>query len=149
LPLFAIRRKALQPVNPCAAIIPDPALHEKSTAGAEAAHGLRLLVVRATPAIYFNKITLKQGDVMVDKELLDILCCPETKQDVTLVEGDIIKKINAKIKEGTLKNRGGEVVKEAIDAGLLREDKKFLYPIREDIPIMLIDEAIPAEQFGA
>ncbi len=85
---------------------------------------------------------------MVDKELLDILCCPETKQDVALVEGDVIKRINAKIKEGTLKNRGGEVIKEAIDSGLLRQDKKYLYPIREDIPIMLIDEAIPFEEFG-
>ncbi|HMD67835.1 MAG TPA: hypothetical protein VKF42_03085 [Chitinivibrionales bacterium] len=86
---------------------------------------------------------------MVDKELLDILCCPETKQDVKLVESDVIAKINAKIKDGTLKNRGGEVVKEQIDAGLLREDKKYLYPIREDIPIMLIDEAIPFDQAGA
>jgi uncharacterized protein YbaR (Trm112 family) len=85
---------------------------------------------------------------MVDKELLDILCCPETKQDVVLVEGDVIAKINSRIKEGTLKNRGGDVIKEVIDAGLVREDKKYLYPIREDIPIMLIDEAIPFEEFA-
>ena len=91
----------------------------------------------------------EKGAIMVDKELLDILCCPETKQDVTLVEGDVIAKINAKIKEGALKSRGGEVIKEKIDAGLLRKDKKFLYPIREDIPIMLIDEAIPFDQFEA
>ncbi len=84
---------------------------------------------------------------MVDKELLDILCCPETKQDLQLVEGETIKKINAKIKAGEIKNRGGEVVKEPIDAGLLREDRKYLYPIREDIPIMLIDEAIPFDKF--
>lgn len=80
---------------------------------------------------------------MVDKVLLDILCCPETKQDLTLVDQATITKINQMIKKGELKNRGGEVVKEPIDAGLLREDHKFLYPIREDIPIMLIDEAIP------
>jgi len=86
---------------------------------------------------------------MVDKELLDILCCPETKQDLTLIEGDVITKINAKIKEGKVKNRGGEVVKEPIDAGLLREDRKFIYPIREDIPIMLIDEAIPFDGFDS
>jgi uncharacterized protein YbaR (Trm112 family) len=85
---------------------------------------------------------------MVDKELLDILCCPETKQDVVLVEGDVIAKINNRIKEGSLKNRGGDVIKEAIDAGLVREDKKYLYPIREDIPIMLIDEAIPFDDFN-
>ncbi len=29
-----------------------------------------------------------------------------------------------------------------IDEGLVREDAKILYPVREDIPIMLIDEAI-------
>lgn len=86
---------------------------------------------------------------MVDKELLDILCCPETKQDVTLVEGAPIEAINARIKEGTLKNRAGETIKETIDSGLVREDKKFLYPIREDIPIMLIDEAIPYEEFAS
>jgi uncharacterized protein YbaR (Trm112 family) len=85
---------------------------------------------------------------MVDKELLDILCCPETKQDVVLVEGDVIAKINNRIKDGSLKNRGGDVIKEAIDAGLVREDKKYLYPIREDIPIMLIDEAIPFDEFS-
>ena len=85
---------------------------------------------------------------MVDKELLDILCCPETKQDLTLVDQKTIEKINSIIKKGELKNRGGETVKEPIDAGLLREDKKYMYPIREDIPIMLIDEAIPYEQFA-
>jgi uncharacterized protein YbaR (Trm112 family) len=86
---------------------------------------------------------------MVSKELLDILCCPETKQDLTLIEGEAIKKFNARIKSKEVKNRGGELVKEPIDAGLLRTDKKFLYPIRQDIPIMLIDEAIPYSEFEA
>jgi uncharacterized protein YbaR (Trm112 family) len=84
---------------------------------------------------------------MVDKELLDILCCPETKQDIEYLQGAVIDQINKKIKEGFVKNRAGETVKESIDAGLLREDRKYLYPIREDIPIMLIDEAIPFEAF--
>ncbi len=84
---------------------------------------------------------------MIDKELLDILCCPETKQDIEYVEGDVIRTINEKIKQGGLKNRGGDEIKEAIDAGLLREDRKYLYPIRQDIPIMLIDEAIAFKDF--
>jgi uncharacterized protein YbaR (Trm112 family) len=84
---------------------------------------------------------------MVDKELLGILCCPETKQDIEYVEGTAIENINRKIRHGELKNRGGETVKEPIDAGLIREDRKFLYPIRQDIPIMLIDEAIGFEPF--
>ena len=86
---------------------------------------------------------------MVDSKLLDILCCPETKQDIALVDDSVIKKINSSIKAGSLKNRGGETIKEPIDAGLLREDRKYLYPIREDIPIMLIDEGIPFASFDS
>ncbi|MGD9200075.1 MAG: hypothetical protein PVI26_00805 [Chitinispirillia bacterium] len=84
---------------------------------------------------------------MISKELLDILCCPETKQDIQYIEGKVIEKINKKIEGGSLKSRNNEIVKETIDAGLLREDRKFLYPIKDDIPIMLIDEAIPFEEF--
>jgi|WetSurMetagenome_2_1015567.scaffolds.fasta_scaffold16751_3 uncharacterized protein len=90
---------------------------------------------------------LSQGAfTMVEKELLDILCCPETKQDLTLIQGAVISRLNDRIKEGTLRNRAGETIKEPMDAGLLREDKKYLYMIREDIPIMLIDEAIPYDE---
>lgn len=82
---------------------------------------------------------------MVDPELLDMLCCPETKEDVSLADGPLVEKLNKLAESGQLKNRGGEIVKEKMDAGLLRADRKYLYPIREDIPIMLIDEAIPLE----
>ena len=82
---------------------------------------------------------------MVDTQLLEILCCPETKQDLVLASSGMIDELNCRTEAGKLKNRGGETVKEKMEAGLLRADKKFLYPIREDIPIMLIDEAIPVE----
>ena len=79
---------------------------------------------------------------MVDPQLLEILCCPETKQDVALAGQDLVDSLNGRIAAGDLVNRGGEKVKEAMQSGLLRADGKVLYPIREDIPIMLIDEAI-------
>lgn len=78
----------------------------------------------------------------MDKELLDMLCCPETKQDVSLADPALIASLNREIEAGRLKNRGGEMVKENLDSGLIRADRKILYPVREDIPIMLIDEAI-------
>ncbi len=82
---------------------------------------------------------------MIDQELLDILACPETKEGVSLADQSLIDKINDKIKAGEIKNRSGEDVKESIDGGLIHEDGKYLYPIRDEIPIMLIDEAIPVE----
>ena len=54
----------------------------------------------------------RKGDDMLDKELLDILACPACKGDVELKENKIV-----------CKNCG----------------KK--YPIRDGIPVMLIDEA--------
>ena len=80
---------------------------------------------------------------MLDKQLLEILACPENKEPVQLAENDLVEKINLAITAGKLKNRGGEIVEEAIDGGLVRKDGKFLYPIRDEIPIMLIEEAIP------
>lgn len=83
---------------------------------------------------------------MVHPELLKILVCPENKTAVVLAGDDLVAKINGAVEAKTLKNRGGVLVDAKIDGGLVREDKAYLYPIRDDIPIMLIDEAIPLDQ---
>jgi uncharacterized protein len=80
---------------------------------------------------------------MIDPELLKILCCPETHQGLRPADPAIIEKLNAQIVNGTLKNRAGQPVQEKLDEGLVRDDGKFLYPVRRNIPVMLIDEAIP------
>ena len=79
---------------------------------------------------------------MIDSQLLEILCCPETRQDVAVAPDSLIDNLNNQVAEGKLVNRAGTVVREKLDSGLLRADGKVLYPVREDIPVMLIDEAI-------
>jgi uncharacterized protein len=51
--------------------------------------------------------------------------------------------MNQKIQAGQIQNRSGKAVTEKCDGGLLRADGKVLYPIRNNIPIMLISEGIP------
>ena len=80
---------------------------------------------------------------MIDPELLKILCCPETHQEVRLAEPAIIDRLNGQITAGTVTNRAGQPVRETIDEGLIRADGRFLYPIRRNIPVMLVDEGIP------
>ncbi len=80
---------------------------------------------------------------MIDPELLSILCCPESHQCLTLAEPALIDQLNQQIARSELKNRSGQLVAEKLEGGLIRADQQFLYPIRQDIPIMLIDEAIP------
>jgi uncharacterized protein YbaR (Trm112 family) len=80
---------------------------------------------------------------MLDPEILKILCCPETHQPIAPADRSLVDALNHEVVSGRLKNRAGQVVKEKLDGGLVREDRKFLYPVRQDIPVMLIEEAIP------
>ena len=86
---------------------------------------------------------------MVDTELLEILACPETRQPVRLADEDLVRRVNAAVAAGTLKNREGGPVTEPIEAGLVREDGRYLYPVRDDIPVMLIGEGIEVGEVGS
>ena len=79
---------------------------------------------------------------MIDAELLKILCCPETHQDLRVAEDTVIERLNGLIAKAQLKNRAGNLVQEPIDGGLIRGDGKILYPVRRNIPVMLVDEGI-------
>ena len=79
---------------------------------------------------------------MVNPELLEILVCPETKQGLSMASPDILGRVNEAVVGKKLQNQGGDRVKERIEEGLVREDGKVLYPVKDDIPVMLLDEAI-------
>lgn len=83
---------------------------------------------------------------MVSKELLEILVCPETRQPLTPAPDDLIARLNASIAAGQLTNRAGQAVKQKLSSGLIRQDGQFLYAIVDDIPLMLVDEAIELNQ---
>ena len=83
---------------------------------------------------------------MVDQSLLDILVCPETKQPLHAAEAALLERLNASIRDGGVTTRGGGAVSDEIVEGLVREDLGVLYPVRDDIPIMLIDESIQLSQ---
>lgn len=82
-----------------------------------------------------------------DPDLLEMLACPETKEPVHVADQALIDRLNEAQKAGTLKNRGGKAVEEPLQEGFIREDKAYLYPVIDGIPVMLIDEAIPLEGF--
>jgi uncharacterized protein len=85
---------------------------------------------------------------MVNPDLLQILVCPETKRPVRLVDADLLSKVNAAIEAGQVRNRGGDPVRQRLAGGLVREDHAVLYPVVDDIPVMLIDESIELDSLS-
>lgn len=79
---------------------------------------------------------------MVHPDLLEILVCPETRQPLTMAGSEILERVNQAVEGKALRNQGGDRVGERIEEGLVREDGKVMYPVRDDIPVMLLDEAI-------
>lgn len=75
-------------------------------------------------------------------ELLEVLVCPETHQPVTPADAALLEDVNRKIRSGSLRTRGGEPVRQEIREALVREDRRVLYRVEDDIPVMLIEESI-------
>jgi uncharacterized protein YbaR (Trm112 family) len=78
----------------------------------------------------------------VSPELLEILVCPETKQPVSLASPALLERINAEIRAGRLRNRGGDAVAKEIAEALVSQDGRKLYIVDDGIPVMLIEESI-------
>lgn len=79
---------------------------------------------------------------MIAPELLEVLCCPADRSAVRLATPAEIEALNGRI-AGGLKNNGGAAVTDKLEAAIIRVDGTFAYPVREEIPVMLIDEALP------
>jgi uncharacterized protein YbaR (Trm112 family) len=83
---------------------------------------------------------------MVQHDLFDILRCPENHSSLAQADKALVAELNARIRAGSLRNQAGREVREVIDGGLVRADGDLLYPIVEQIPVLLRDEAIPLDQ---
>jgi len=83
---------------------------------------------------------------MIDDQLLQIVVCPRDRQPLLRADAALVASVNEAIGRRRIKNSGGERVEKPLDGGLLREDRKLLYPVVGGIPVLLADEAIPLDQ---
>ncbi len=82
---------------------------------------------------------------MIAPELLEILVCPETRLPLRPADAGLLDRVNRDIAAGELTTRGGQPVGATLSEALVREDDGVLYPIRDGIPILLVDESIAME----
>ena len=83
---------------------------------------------------------------MINKELLEILVCPQDRTPLALADEPLLARVNQAIAAGRVKNQGGEPIQDPLQGGLVCQDKTLLYPILDGIPVLLVDEAIPLDR---
>ena len=65
----------------------------------------------------------------MDEALLEILCCPLTRQPLRRADAETLA-------------RAAERTSTALGEGLLREDGRMLYPVKNGIPLLVPEEGI-------
>jgi uncharacterized protein YbaR (Trm112 family) len=83
---------------------------------------------------------------MLDRALLDSVCCPVTRSPLELLPEHELARLNERIASGHIKNRDYAVVAEPLDQALVTRSGKLVYPVRDGIPVLLEDQAMPLAQ---
>lgn len=82
----------------------------------------------------------------VDGKLLEILCCPVSKTPLRPLEKSRLEKLNRAIEAGEVQYVRGEKVESPLREALITEDSKVIYPVEDDIPILLENHGIGTTQ---
>ena len=82
----------------------------------------------------------------MDRKLLDIICCPVTRSSLELLPEHELSVLNELIAARRIKNREDTVVESPLTEALVTRSGKLIYPVRDDIPVLLEDQAMPLQQ---
>ena len=79
---------------------------------------------------------------VIHPDLLAILACPVSRQPLAHADDALLGRVNERIAAGGVQNVGGTAVSNALESALVREDGTLVYPVRDDIPVLLREEGI-------
>jgi uncharacterized protein YbaR (Trm112 family) len=83
---------------------------------------------------------------MLDPQLLALLVCPATHQDVTLASAGEVERLIQAIRDGEVRTVSGKEADAALSGALVRQDGAVAYAIRDGIPVMLVEEGLAIGQ---
>lgn len=81
-----------------------------------------------------------------DNSLLDIVCCPLTRAPLERLSEAKLHQLNTLIRQNRIKNEAKEIVEEPLTDALVTRDGRIAYPVRDGIPVLLIDQGITLSQ---
>ena len=84
----------------------------------------------------------------IDGKLLEILCCPVSKTPLTRLPASRLRKLNEAISAGEVQYVQGDVVDQPLREALITEDSRVIYPVVDEIPILLEERGIGTVQLN-
>ncbi len=82
----------------------------------------------------------------MDRKLLDILCCPSSRQPLAMLESRGLDVLNRAVAAGEVQRVDGSAQDVALREALVTRDRKLVYRIDDGIPVLLAEEAISTLQ---
>jgi uncharacterized protein YbaR (Trm112 family) len=74
--------------------------------------------------------------------ILDLLACPASYQPLKEADPDLLNRVNEAIQQGRAIQVNGQPRSKLLEAALVREDQKVIYPVEQGILVLLEDEGI-------
>ena len=84
----------------------------------------------------------------MDKRLLDLLVCPVSKAPLRPLSVGELAVLNRAISAGEVATVAGAAVATPLVAGLITRDGRVIYPVVDDIPVMLSEASIGTVQLN-
>ncbi|WP_374012095.1 Trm112 family protein [Pseudoxanthomonas koreensis] len=82
----------------------------------------------------------------MDRKLLDLLCSPDTRQPLALLEPRALDVLNQAITAGQVLRGDGSPQHEPLRQALVTRDRKQVYRVDDGIPVLLVEEALATSQ---
>ena len=84
----------------------------------------------------------------MDRKLLDLLCSPDTRQPLALLDSRGLEALNRAIAAGQVLRGDGQPQHDALREALVTRDRRQVYRVDDGIPVLLVEEAIATAQIA-
>lgn len=82
----------------------------------------------------------------MDRKLLDLLCSPDTRQPLSLLDAAGLEALNRAIATGAVHKADGSTQAQPLREALVSRDRKQVFRVEDGIPVLLAEEAIDSSQ---